>query len=99
MKLERANILTSSLASEQTRWTASVKEMKADKDLIPGNSILAAGMISYSGPFTPEFRALMEENWRDYMTEIKFPYKENITMLTFMMEPIKLSKWTVYELP
>jgi dynein heavy chain len=90
MKLERANILTSSLASEQTRWTASVKTMKADKDLIPGNSIIAAGMISYSGPFTPEFRAQMEEDWRTFMTELKFPFKENVSMLSFMQEAIKL---------
>lgn len=90
MKLERANILTSSLASEQTRWTASVKSMEADKDLIPGNAIIAAGMISYSGPFTPEYRAQMEEEWRKYMTEHKFPHKENITMLIFMQEALKL---------
>jgi hypothetical protein len=47
-------------------------------------------MISYSGPFTPEFRSTMEQDWRDFMTETKFPYKEEITMLKFMQEPIKL---------
>jgi len=30
--------------------------MKKTEELLPGNSIVAAGMIAYSGPFTPNYR-------------------------------------------
>jgi len=38
--------------------------MKETKDLLPGNAIIAAGMISYAGAFTPDYRIEIEEEWR-----------------------------------
>lgn len=60
MKLDRANTLTSSLASEAKRWAATVALLTKNKSLIPGNSVIASGMISYAGSFTPSYRMKME---------------------------------------
>jgi len=34
--------------------------MEKNKALLPGNSVIASGMISYAGSFTPEYRKIME---------------------------------------
>lgn len=33
--------------------------------LIAGNSVVAAGMVAYSGPFTAEYRSKLETDWAE----------------------------------
>ena len=68
------NTLTTSLADEQKRWAATVSRLEKNKNLLPGNSIIAAGMISYSGSFTPAYRKDMEQEWRDHIDTTDIPY-------------------------
>ena len=56
IKLERANILTGSLADESLRWAADVEILKKTETLLPGDSIIAAGMVVYAGPFVANYR-------------------------------------------
>jgi hypothetical protein len=31
--------------------------------MLPGNCLLASGMVAYSGPFTAKYRTDLEERW------------------------------------
>lgn len=60
-KLERAKKLTDLLSDENSRWHGEITVLEERTTEIEGNAALAAGMLSYAGPFTSEYRKLMEE--------------------------------------
>jgi dynein heavy chain len=55
-KLDSANKLVDGLAGENTRWTANVKYLKANKKACIGDSLLAAAFVSYIGAFSAKLR-------------------------------------------
>jgi len=57
----RAKKMIEGLAGEKDRWTQTVKSLTDAKQFIVGNSLVAAGMVSYAGPFISQFREAMEE--------------------------------------
>lgn len=56
MKISRANQLMTGLGGEKTRWTASAEAFGQTYIKLTGDILLASGMISYLGVFTPAFR-------------------------------------------
>eukprot|EP00438_Fugacium_kawagutii_P025141 Skav208295 [mRNA] locus=scaffold897:126960:136184:+ [translate_table: standard] len=54
IKLERAHKLIGGLGGEKARWAENVIKLTEQLELLPGDCIVAAGMVSYAGPFTPE---------------------------------------------
>jgi dynein heavy chain len=56
IKLERAFKLTSGLSDEKLRWTSDIEKLSAREPLIPGDSIISAAMLAYSGPFISAYR-------------------------------------------
>jgi dynein heavy chain, axonemal len=52
--------LTSGLSEEKERWAQDIEKFNEKAALVPAHSIIAAGMISYSGPFTSEYRGKLE---------------------------------------
>jgi dynein heavy chain, axonemal len=55
-KLDLANRLTTALADENVRWAEGVELLKAERELLTGDVLLASAFISYIGPFTKRFR-------------------------------------------
>lgn len=56
VKLDRAIKLTGGLSGEKIRWFNDIEEFKKKENLIPGNSVIGAGMVAYAGPFTSNYR-------------------------------------------
>lgn len=56
VKLERAIKLTGGLSGEKIRWSNDIEDFKKRENLIPGDSVIGAGMVAYSGPFTSNYR-------------------------------------------
>jgi len=61
LKLERAQKLTEGLSEEKIRWANDIKTLETRMTLLPGDSIISAGMISYAGAFTSNYRESMEK--------------------------------------
>jgi len=61
-KLDLASRLISGLSSENKRWGEESKQLRIDKENLLGDCLLAAGFLSYTGPFTFEFRENMIYN-------------------------------------
>ena len=56
-KLGLAKRLMTALGSEGARWETSIGELRANLELLPGDCLLAAAFVSYSGCFSKLFRA------------------------------------------
>lgn len=55
--------LTVALSDEKIRWGIDVQKLIEKEVFIPGDSIIATGMVAYSGPFTSEYRKQLETSW------------------------------------
>jgi dynein heavy chain len=51
-KLVRAEKMIGGLEGEKVRWTDTVKTLGDKIELLIGDCLIAAGMVSYAGPFT-----------------------------------------------
>jgi dynein heavy chain len=69
VKLERAQKLTDGLSEEKERWAHDIEKLNEKANLVPAHSIIAAGMISYSGPFTSQYRQKLEQSWVSGLAE------------------------------
>ena len=56
MMLDRATRLISGLSGEKIRWEETVKDLESQIGFLVGDCLLAAGFLSYMGPFLSEYR-------------------------------------------
>merc|ERR1711871_97528 len=69
-RLDLAQRLTAALGSEGVRWTANIKLLQRNFDLLVGDVLLASAFISYVGPFTKPYRqAMINDYWVPFMQE------------------------------
>lgn len=55
-KLIRAEKMIGGLEGERTRWTETVANLTKQQEMLIGDCLIAAGMVSYAGPFTAFYR-------------------------------------------
>lgn len=72
-QLIRAEQLIGGLGGEKARWTTRAADLKARYDALTGDVLLGAGMISYLGAFTSEFRDECVQDWIASCIEEKVP--------------------------
>jgi dynein heavy chain len=99
VKLERAHKLIGGLGGEKARWGDNVKQLTEQLSLLPGDCIVAAGMVSYAGPFTSAFRLDCEKNWQRELTTLNIPHNKDCSMRSVLGEPVKIQQWVVASLP
>lgn len=78
------------LASESERWKVKVKDLEGDLVNLVGNVILAAGYISYVGPFTSKFRQIMMNKWMSSSRKKGIPFNPNFTIEGSLGDPIQI---------
>ncbi|KAL4427402.1 hypothetical protein ABPG74_009674 [Tetrahymena malaccensis] len=99
IKLERAKKLTDGLSEESVRWAQDIQALNNKANLVPAHSIIAAGMIAYSGPFTSNFRQDLEQDWVLNLAQLELEHDTKITMRSFLGEPVKIQQWNISGLP
>lgn len=52
------------------RWGNDIENLSKSFDYLPGDSLIGAGMVSYSGCFTANFREQMEQEWISLLKEL-----------------------------
>ena len=77
-KLIRAEKMIGGLEGEKVRWTDTVKTLGEKIQLLVGDCLVAAGMVSYAGPFTSQYRLELEEEWRNNLKRLKLKHTPNI---------------------
>jgi len=99
VKLDRAQKLIGGLGGEKARWTEQVQMLGAQYELIPGNALVASGMVSYAGPFTSLYRGELEKGWLNALRDAQIPHTEGTSMSSFLGEPVKIRVWNAAGLP
>jgi dynein heavy chain len=78
----RAGKLVGGLKDESIRWALAIKVLEKELVNLMGNTILAAGYISYVGTFTQSYRNSMLKKWMGFMKEKGIPFAYDFTATT-----------------
>eukprot|EP00746_Dinoflagellata_sp_MGD_P065558 gnl/MRDRNA2_/MRDRNA2_27306_c0_seq1.p1 gnl/MRDRNA2_/MRDRNA2_27306_c0~~gnl/MRDRNA2_/MRDRNA2_27306_c0_seq1.p1 ORF type:complete len:1713 (+),score=337.76 gnl/MRDRNA2_/MRDRNA2_27306_c0_seq1:612-5141(+) len=99
MKMERAGKLIGGLGGERQRWTDNVKSLGEQRELLPGDSIMCAGMVAYSGPFNSKFREDLEKHWAAAMDQLNIAHSDNTALRVLLGSQVKIQQWAICGLP
>jgi dynein heavy chain len=99
VKLERAHKLIGGLGGEKARWGENVQQLTEQLTLLPGDCLVAAGMVSYAGPFTSGVRTDCEKGWLQELTSLGLAHNSDCSMRSVLGDPVKIQQWVVASLP
>lgn len=99
VQLVRAAKLVGGLKDESVRWALAIKVLEKELVNLMGNTILAAGYISYVGTFTQNYRTNMLKRWMGFMKEKGIPFAYDFTATTGLGDPVKIREWGIKGLP
>ena len=100
LKLERAEKLVNGLAGERTRWEASIEQLDAQINEIPGDCVVAAAFMSYAGPFPSEYRDdLVNHTWLKTVKDLQIPSAAEFDFASFLANPSDVRDWNIQGLP
>jgi dynein heavy chain, axonemal len=91
--------MISGLEGEKVRWTDTVKTLGERQTLLIGDCLVAAGMVSYAGPFTSEYRSQLEEEWRSQISRLGIKHSHHVSMRNVLGDDLIIRMWTVAGLP
>eukprot|EP00854_Cymbomonas_tetramitiformis_P002378 gene2378-3106_t len=86
-QLDRAGKLIGGLGGEKARWEETVQVLTVDLKNVVGDAVVSAGVIAYSGPFTPTYRQELNVSWMDNMTILKLPHTPNASIIKTLADP------------
>jgi dynein heavy chain len=99
IKLGNANKLIEGLGGEKDRWSQTVETLGEEYELLPGDSLVAAGMVSYAGPFTGEYRTDFADLWLATEDESGITHKDGANLVNVLGQPVLIQEWAVSGLP
>jgi dynein heavy chain, axonemal len=76
-----------------------VYKLGIEFDFLTGNSLIAAGMVAYSGPFTAQYRTQLEDEWYEKISALGIKVADHVTMKEILEDPVQTKTWTANNLP
>jgi len=67
--------------------------------MLTGDCLIAAGMISYSGPFTAVYREQLETGWRNAVKKLGVKVTAGVTMRKVLGNDVTIRGWAFAGLP
>lgn len=98
-KLNRAQALIAGLGGEKARWTEASKSLAALSVELVGDTLLAAAMVTYFGPFISQFRDAALHKWHALLKEHRLPVSESFSLIGTLGDPVKIQQWNLHGLP
>lgn len=100
LKLIRAEKLVSGLGGERDRWEKSIGKYEEAFTCLPGDCLLAAAFMSYTGPFNSIYRQYLVKNvWVAQIKALEIPFTNDFSFDTFSGKPTEIRDWTMQGLP
>ncbi|KAI9197259.1 dynein heavy chain and region D6 of dynein motor-domain-containing protein [Polychytrium aggregatum] len=100
IKLNRAEQLVSGLSGERDRWEQSIKNYDEAMRYLPGDCLMAAGFLSYAGPFNSTYRVMLVNNvWLAQMKTQEIPFTPDFRFEVFLGKPTDIRDWNLQGLP
>ncbi|KAL5009676.1 hypothetical protein ScPMuIL_011981 [Solemya velum] len=98
-RLVRADKLIGGLADEKERWKESVEKLEIIINNYVGDVLISSAYIAYLGPFTGEYRGLMQSEWVEKLSKFKVPQTDDPTLINTLSDPVKIRSWQICGLP
>ena len=98
-KMSAASTLINGLGGEKLRWTQQSRAFKEQMTRLIGDTLLACGFLSYSGPFNQEFRNQLMNTWKALLKHKTIPYTNQINVITMLVDGTETSEWALQGLP
>ena len=102
-RLLTADKLTSGLADESVRWTATAGDLRVELEGLTGSVFVSAAFVAYAGPFTAEYRRLLLDQWTEKCAEAGLPPTPSpsvqFNLVGAMAEPVVTRAWQQMGLP
>ena len=95
VQLGRAEKLVVGLADEAQRWRETVKVLEVDLVNLVGNVLLAAGYISYVGPFTAKYRGSLLKRWMQFCRTKRLPFSDDFAIARILGDPVLIREWNI----
>ena len=99
IQLNRAGKLLNGLANESQRWKESIGQLEIDLKNMIGNIIIAAGCVSYIGPFTAKYREKLINIWKKFCQDKKIPIDPAFSIQRVLGDPVEIREWNIHGLP
>uniref|UniRef100_A0A182VV30 Sulfotransferase domain-containing protein n=1 Tax=Anopheles minimus TaxID=112268 RepID=A0A182VV30_9DIPT len=99
MKLKRARNLVDNLAGERIRWLATKNELEANYAKLIGDTLLAAGFLTYLGPVNIETRTNFLGQWLIDLETLEMPFTRQFSLTAYFYDPGVLIRWHENGLP
>lgn len=68
----------------------SVAQLTKDYDNLVGDVLVSAGMIAYSGPFTPDFRQKLVKGWQEKLLDLGVPHSHCCDVRLTLADPVQV---------
>ena len=98
-KLERAEKLIGGLGGEKDRWKEAAKELGSRFDLLNGDMLASAGLITYLGPFTSVYREETMHKWLELCRSEGIPLSPGFSFQSVLGDPVRIQEWVINGLP
>ncbi|XP_053677597.1 dynein axonemal heavy chain 2-like [Anopheles nili] len=99
LKLKRARKLVDNLAGERIRWLATKEDLEGSYGRMIGDTLLAAGFLTYLGPVDIETRSGFLAQWLIDLETLDMPFSQHFSLTSFFYEPGVFIRWHENGLP
>jgi dynein heavy chain len=99
LAIDRGEQLVSGLSGEKTRWTASQLMYEEISEKLVGDCLMAAGLISFMGPYPNNYREEITKEIRKCVKDAKIDHDPDFQFAKFMTTDAQIREWQVKELP
>lgn len=65
-------------------------QLSKDYEYLVGDVLVSAGMITYSGPFTPDFRQKLVKDWHTKLLELGVPHSQGCDVRLTLADPVQV---------
>ncbi|XP_055542595.1 dynein axonemal heavy chain 2-like [Wyeomyia smithii] len=99
LKLERAKELINGLAGEKIRWTNSANNLRKVYANAIGDTLLAAGCLTYFGPLPPTIRTSLKNQWKIDLEALEIHHTEGFVLFDHLYDANTVEAWQDQGLP
>lgn len=91
--LNSAQDLLGKLSGEKGRWEQQLKELQGNLDMMPKNSMISAGFVTYLSPHSEDIRESIMKQWRGSANSANYDFRK------FMSTESEMLRWKGEGLP
>merc|ERR1711881_316987 len=99
-RMVAATTLIEGLGGEKVRWTEASKRFADQIRRLVGDVIMAAGFLSYCGPFNSEFRNyLIHDVYEKNLKTEGIPFTDGLDLTAMLTDSTQIGEWNLEGLP